>query len=362
MFWCSQFALVAALLVSGPLCHSFAQGPFQTNQPGASLWLDGQAGTASVPLLAGAPVQELGLVAPPGRPYDFGVTTGIPLQTGGSGALIALDGQILHLDTTDPSYHLMHGGHFASAFPGVALIPISTLGVPQRVNAQFAALEPANASGLALSGPITLDPSLTGAVLNLTPLLGDDSFTMVPFHPMGLPFLSFGGSSYDRFFVNSNGSVSFGSGDTDWFPTPAKLVAGPPRLCGLWTDLSPQVGGQITATVIAGIIEITFQDVAVWGTGTPLSTRLSFNLHSGGCSVELGNLPGALNAPSLVGIKSSLGPGIDTGSRNLANYVGGPQQGAQADNAIYQFQWSGVPQGFTRVTFPFSDGSAFLVQ
>ena len=49
----------------------------------------------------------------------------------------------------------------------------------------------------------------------------------------------FQGTQRTSAFVNSNGSVSFGAGDPSIDATPAALLAGPPRISPLWTDLDP---------------------------------------------------------------------------------------------------------------------------
>jgi hypothetical protein len=40
-------------------------------------------------------------------------------------------------------------------------------------------------------------------------------------------------------FVNSNGSLTFGAGDTDFSGTVPELLGGPPRIAPLWTDFDP---------------------------------------------------------------------------------------------------------------------------
>jgi hypothetical protein len=69
-----------------------------------------------------------------------------------------------------------------------------------------------------------------------TPLaIGDDATVPVT---LGRPF-SFQGQARNSVFVNSNGSLSFGNGDTDFSPTVPEFLAGPPRISPLWTDLDP---------------------------------------------------------------------------------------------------------------------------
>jgi hypothetical protein len=69
-----------------------------------------------------------------------------------------------------------------------------------------------------------------------TPLTIDDDES-VPV-ALGRPF-NFQGQPRTSVFVNSNGSLSFGAGDTSIQATVPNFLAGPPRISPLWTDLDP---------------------------------------------------------------------------------------------------------------------------
>ncbi|HEU5135747.1 MAG TPA: hypothetical protein VFU13_11430 [Steroidobacteraceae bacterium] len=69
-----------------------------------------------------------------------------------------------------------------------------------------------------------------------TPItIGDDATVPVT---LTRPF-SFQGQSHSSVFVNSNGSLSFGAGDTSFSASVPAFLAGPPRISALWTDLDP---------------------------------------------------------------------------------------------------------------------------
>jgi hypothetical protein len=69
-----------------------------------------------------------------------------------------------------------------------------------------------------------------------TPItIGDDDTVPVT---LGRPF-NFQGQARSSVFVNSNGSLSFGAGDTGFLATVPALLAGPPRISPLWADLDP---------------------------------------------------------------------------------------------------------------------------
>ena len=63
--------------------------------------------------------------------------------------------------------------------------------------------------------------------------LGDDDSVPVA---LGRPFV-FQGQSQNTVFVNSNGSLSFGAGDTSFDANVPDFLAGPPRISPLWADL-----------------------------------------------------------------------------------------------------------------------------
>ena len=87
--------------------------------------------------------------------------------------------------------------------------------------------------------------------------LGDDDFEEVP---LGFSF-PYQGSSYTSVFVNSNGNLTFGSGDTDFSESVGEFLSDQPRIAPLWDDLSPNNGGQITVEFGTGEATVTFDGV-----------------------------------------------------------------------------------------------------
>jgi hypothetical protein len=72
--------------------------------------------------------------------------------------------------------------------------------------------------------------------------VGDDGFV-----ELFLPFpVDICGERYQSVFVNSNGSITFGRPDRAFFGAAAQMLAGPPRVAPLWTDLNPAAGGIVT--------------------------------------------------------------------------------------------------------------------
>jgi hypothetical protein len=63
--------------------------------------------------------------------------------------------------------------------------------------------------------------------------LGDDTSIELP---LSRPF-RFQGTNWNSVFVNSNGNLTFGAGDTNYDESVAALLEGPPRIAALWNDL-----------------------------------------------------------------------------------------------------------------------------
>lgn len=94
---------------------------------------------------------------------------------------------------------------------------------------------------------------LDGFILSL----GDDSSVEVPL-PFSFPFQ---GSSYASVFVNSNGNLTFGSGDSDFSESVSELLNDQPRIAPLWDDLSPNNGGTVLVEQDAGSWTVSFMGV-----------------------------------------------------------------------------------------------------
>ena len=86
---------------------------------------------------------------------------------------------------------------------------------------------------------------------------GDDTSTEI--FPR-FPF-KFCGQTFESVFVNSNGNLTFGAGDTGLTESPTGHLTGPPRIAGLWDDLNPAAGGSISFTETSRSITISFTDV-----------------------------------------------------------------------------------------------------
>ncbi|MEM8547972.1 MAG: carboxypeptidase-like regulatory domain-containing protein [Pseudomonadota bacterium] len=146
----------------------------------------------------------------------------------------------------------------------------------------------------------------------------DDSFEI----DLGFAF-PFNGESYTSVFVNSNGNLTFGSGDTDFSESTFELLADQPRIAPLWDDLSPNQGGQVIAEFDEGAFTVTFEDVPEFfaTTGNTFSVTLSAD---GSISISYGDVAAT---DGIAGV--SAGGGIaDPGETDLSATGGGAASGA----------------------------------
>lgn len=92
--------------------------------------------------------------------------------------------------------------------------------------------------------------------------------TPIPFadddtREMALPFaFPFYDRTFDRVFVNSDGNLTFGQGDSASSPRRVgRLVGGPPRIAPLLTDLDPSGGGVVSTQASGDRFVVTWRDV-----------------------------------------------------------------------------------------------------
>jgi hypothetical protein len=108
----------------------------------------------------------------------------------------------------------------------------------------------------------------------LTP--GDDGSVLVP-----LPFdFPFNGNLYPAVFVNGNGNLTFGTGNSDFSESVSEFLSGPPRIAPLWDDLNPGAGGMVVVTQTASTWKVEFQNVPEFATTN--SNTFSVTLHASG--------------------------------------------------------------------------------
>lgn len=107
--------------------------------------------------------------------------------------------------------------------------------------------------------------------------LSDDASAEIP---LGFSFPFFG-KSYTKVFANSDGNLSFGSGDSSTAPRDkARFLAGVPRIAALYRDLDPSAGGSVAYEAKDGTLTVRYQGVRLYGS-TSTST-VAVTLHKDG--------------------------------------------------------------------------------
>lgn len=103
---------------------------------------------------------------------------------------------------------------------------------------------------------------LTAAVGDPLLGLGDDDFRSLPL-PFSFPFY---GARYDRIFVNSDGNLTFVQQDSSSTARSlGRMIAGPPRISALFTDLDPSKKiGSVKVVQLSGRIVFTWTEVPVF--------------------------------------------------------------------------------------------------
>ena len=131
------------------------------------------------------------------------------------------------------------------------------------------------------------------------PLSDDDSETVTI---AGGQNVALYGTTYTAFFVNSNGNITFGVGDTDYTESLEEHFD-LPRLSALFDDLNPNSGGTVSYRQFANRIVVTWQNVPEYSaTG---SNTFQVELYFDG-TITFSYL-GVTSADSIVGLSAGEG-------------------------------------------------------
>jgi hypothetical protein len=347
----------------------------QENTPSATLTVDGQVGSAcqaasarrclgeTIPLVLAS---DLGPTV-----WDLIIQAGEPTVPG----IVSPGGQVVNLDLAQgPGFWVSLGG--GSPLPGS--FPLSTLqwpagfpslliplmpAAPFVAHAQAYWVNPAQIDFLSISAPGRVQVVNPGGPA-IPFLLGDDTSVNVDLTALCLPPMSYYGVSYTSFFVNANGSVSFVQPASDFSSSVVEFVTQMPRIAGLWTDLSPQVGGSVSATTIASGITVNWSGVPQFNTNNANSVSVSLSATGTTSISSYTPSPNYMFAPSLVGFSpggSATNPGSLSGG--ISSYLGlGNQTGNIPSDAIFEFNLFTAPAaGWSTFTLS-GNGSSWQVQ
>ncbi|MBN1513185.1 MAG: hypothetical protein JXB13_14310 [Phycisphaerae bacterium] len=81
--------------------------------------------------------------------------------------------------------------------------------------------------------------------------------------------------SYNSFYVNANGNITFQSSDGTWNESLAVHFS-QPRVAALFDDMNPEAGGQISWKALADRVVVTWQNVPEWQTSGSNTFQIEF--------------------------------------------------------------------------------------
>ncbi|MAG56477.1 MAG: hypothetical protein CMJ83_09315 [Planctomycetes bacterium] len=202
------------------------------------------------------------------------------LGNGVSSGITLVDGQIVNLNVASPT--------LAPAFPALqptiasASVPFTAPNVALDLTMQMMVTDVASLSGVWLSAATELD-IVTCSANTVLHSLGDDDSVAVPLgvgtdHEC-VTSVAFYGTTYTTLFVNSNGSVSFNTGSSDFTASSSEFLQEMPRAAGHWSDLNPSSGGSGTvssSSTTAGVLRVTFANVTEWSQNATVNFEVAF--------------------------------------------------------------------------------------
>jgi hypothetical protein len=148
--------------------------------------------------------------------------------------------------------------------------------------------------------------------------------------------INFYGTSYDTFYIGSNGYITFVSGDTQYSEQFTKHFA-LPRISALFDDLNPSAGGTISYKELPGRVVVTFQNVPEFSQTTTNSFQIEMFFY-GKIRITFLNIAAV---DGLTGLSQGNGVPVYFSESNLSEY--GPcntfVKGDFVDYAVFANQW-----------------------
>ena len=367
-----------AATYTSALASPTSQAQFQTQGSQLFFSVDGLVGTGLQPVdiyrPVGSSVSLMLFSQVLGAPGDVMLTSNTDtlrpqesLQFGSP-----LPSFILNLDITAPTFGSFFGLTFTTPLPTIPLGTSLPLGGAIDLSMQALVMSPSSPGGFAGSQPIGLHVVNTGSGAVVQGPIADNTFVAV--QPGAMPLcgpqtVSFYGTAYTQFFVNANGNITFGTGSPDFTPTIAEFMSNAPRIAALWSDMGPQISGQITVTCVGGAVITRWDEIPGTDSGGVLplfspATVIATFQPGGGVRISEYTPPrvwrSALNT-SIVGISPGGGLGLPL-PVTWSNFAGlGPQTNASPLTAPFQFVSGGAPSGFSEIEFPAANGLFFRV-
>lgn len=347
--------------------------PWEINSPASSLDIDGLQSNGLGPATTAACTNSalmLNSTANSGAGSDIAVT----FAGAAPAALTTPGGQQVNINIADPSLFSFNGGvpNFGGILnlqphPGSFTFPLPT-GAPYFASAQQLAVDATHPDGFQLSQANEVSIQAGGVPIDIG--AGDDTATIVIYQNTPycgtMPGITFYGTQYTYFWVHSNGEVYFSFPTASPVPSFNQYLTWMPR-AGIWTDFAPNLAGSVTVSASPTEVRVSYQNVATaLNSGSSNSFDITFT--STGETIIDNYMPDPAHLyPSIAGISrgsggTDPGPMGGTASGTIIGNLGAGTQSGLATDAIYEMPTSGLPAGgWNSLTFPFSDGSSWIV-
>ncbi len=327
---------------------------FQVNQLNSSLDVNGTQGSAfgkaRTQVCTGATVtfNSIGLL---GQAWEAVLSPASTISATTPGSAVTPAGQIVNLDLTQPIIFLNGGPVLVLLpYPGNFAAPVNAGPVAQTISAMQIMLDPSSPDFYTLSQSLQLD--ITGAAIPAGPIAGptlDDSEVAI-----NVGCVSVFGTAYSQIFIESNGRIMFGVGNTGFGPSAALIQSQSPS-CGVWTDFNPANGGTITATQpTPGVLDVAYANLAYFTIAAPSTFNLIFDTNTNVFSITGLNTIGLGGGAMLIGLSGGNAVGATDAGQAMFSPGGLPNVGitSNATDMIYMLGTQGtVTTGITRIDF-----------
>jgi len=341
---------------AGDTSYSPGQGSFLTGAARiAPLWVDlnpGSGGTITAGLQDGATF----VVRWDAVPVFGGTgTCTLSVSLSSSGAFSFAYGAVTPNPTTSTSVIIGFSGGRANT---------NGAGTPSTIHTTLCPTQIGTGSESAIFQVFT--PPISAAILSGTSLcfapvqpmgfgllsLSDDSTQEVAIGGFAFPFF---GNLHRSFWVNSNGSLSFGGGDVGLNPTGPGFLNGVGRIAAFWTDLNPSAGGSISYLESGTSATVTWTNVPEFGTTGPGRTFAITFSSDGSFSFTLGSLA-TISHPYLTGISG--GYAATTGTEPPVVLATQPSPIPSGNPAVWELYASGSAHPLANTNVAWTAGQA----
>jgi hypothetical protein len=188
--------------------------------------------------------------------------------------------------------------------------------------------------------------------------LGDDSYSFVKLSSPET--VSIYGDSFTGFYVGSNGYITFTEGDQTYSESLVNQFD-TLRVSGLFDDLSPNVGGQVSWNQLSDRAAVTWQDVPEYGTNNSNTFQIEL-FYNGNIQISWTTVDAV---QAIVGLSNGLGVPPDFQETDFSELSGSTPPPPALAFPVEQFtsEADAFDLQFMSVTFePVGDGTSYTAQ